>query len=380
MNIGVNLGIYAKEDAIAESLGYTYNRQVFNGIISFALSKSDVKLKILSPAFAEKEELDCIDGIIGRSRQGNFTSRLGEIPVVNVASKQLNGVYQVCCDNAEIAKMAFDYLFSCNLRSFAFLHVPRSINSGQRRDEFTKVCIEMGFVPHIVDPGRTDEATDRRKRLDSQLKALPKPTGLLLARDNQAESIFEACDRLGIRVPEDLAILGTDNYQGVCLSTSPTLSSIDINGLQVGYMAAETIYNLLNGEDMPECQLVPPRELVERGSTTSIKRLSPGVAAVVDFIHAHLGDPITMEDLVPEQGLSRRSLEMAFNAELGQSPMHYLQELRLERVAALLMNTDLNVSAIGRQCGFRRLNYLCRVFKKRHGKTPLAYRKAALKK
>ena len=92
-------------------------------------------------------------------------------------------------------------------------------------------------------------------------------------------------------------------------------------------------------------------------------------------MHAYLSEPIVMEDLVHEQALGRRALEKAFLAEVGEAPMHYLRKLRLERVVLLLKTTDLQVSEIGRQCGFRNSNYLCRVFKQMYGTTPHAFRK-----
>jgi LacI family transcriptional regulator len=90
---------------------------------------------------------------------------------------------------------------------------------------------------------------------------LPKPVGVFAYHDLWAVQLIEACRLAGLRVPDDVAVIGTDNDDLLCRLSRPALSSIIIPGERVGWEAAAILDRLLEGEKArPEPMLVRPWE------------------------------------------------------------------------------------------------------------------------
>ena len=77
---------------------------------------------------------------------------------------------------------------------------------------------------------------------------LPKPVGVLCANDMRAWQLAEICRNEGVRVPEDVAIIGVDNDPIFCLFSCLSLSSIDTNAFEIGRRAAEVLDGLMAGD------------------------------------------------------------------------------------------------------------------------------------
>jgi AraC-like DNA-binding protein len=75
----------------------------------------------------------------------------------------------------------------------------------------------------------------------------------------------------------------------------------------------------------------------------------------VDFMHAHLGDHVTLEDLAAAAHLSRFHFLRVFQAAHGRTPVAYLRELRTRRAVAMLRSTRLGVAEIAGKVGMSRL-------------------------
>jgi transcriptional regulator GlxA family with amidase domain len=104
------------------------------------------------------------------------------------------------------------------------------------------------------------------------------------------------------------------------------------------------------------------------------KALHPGVAAAVEAIERNLTTPLTIKELAQEAHLSVGHLQAMFRAQIGCSPLHYRQELRLQRACLLLEQTDLSVQQIAAQCGYVDVEYFGRAFKRTYRATPLRWR------
>ncbi|MCC7462653.1 MAG: substrate-binding domain-containing protein, partial [Gammaproteobacteria bacterium] len=79
------------------------------------------------------------------------------------------------------------------------------------------------------------------------MRALPRPTGLLVCSDQRGSQLLGACRRTEIRVPDELAVLGVDNDDPLCEVCNPPLSSIHAGHSSVGYAAAATLDVMLRG-------------------------------------------------------------------------------------------------------------------------------------
>ena len=101
--------------------------------------------------------------------------------------------------------------------------------------------------------------------------------------------------------------------------------------------------------------------------------------AAKEFIEAHLGEDVSVEQLCAELGISRTRLYEIFRSELKMGISRYILIRRLHRAKKLLKTTELPVSEIAVTVGFADYNYFSRVYKKRYGKSPHIYRKTQKK-
>jgi AraC family L-rhamnose operon transcriptional activator RhaR len=83
----------------------------------------------------------------------------------------------------------------------------------------------------------------------------------------------------------------------------------------------------------------------------------------------------TMADLARLTGHSVSHLHREFKAQLGISPLAWLSRSRGELAAVALIQTDEPVAEIGRGVGWADPNYFSRVFRRRYGTSPTAYRR-----
>ncbi len=104
------------------------------------------------------------------------------------------------------------------------------------------------------------------------------------------------------------------------------------------------------------------------------RSLLPGtVKRVVDFIHAHLDQPLCISQLVAVSGASRRSLEQAFQRSLGTSPQRYIQRCRLDAVRELLLRHqpgELQLSELAFRWGFAQPSHFTTAYKQAFGELP----------
>ncbi len=94
------------------------------------------------------------------------------------------------------------------------------------------------------------------------------------------------------------------------------------------------------------------------------------VQILLDYIHAHYRDKITIEDLAKAASISKTEVLRCFKAIMGLSPISYLNSYRLQRAAIMLGNTDNNIQEIAVECGFDNNSYFSKLFKKKYQVAP----------
>lgn len=101
---------------------------------------------------------------------------------------------------------------------------------------------------------------------------------------------------------------------------------------------------------------------------------SPAVRASLDYIEAHLREPITLTDIARHVSLSARAVQQRFNAELGTTPMAYLRDRRLERAREELIDAipsdGITVTDVAARLGFSHLSYFAQLYRQRWGESP----------
>lgn len=103
-------------------------------------------------------------------------------------------------------------------------------------------------------------------------------------------------------------------------------------------------------------------------------RVTDRLGPSLDWARAHLDQPITVQDLAREAGLSTRQLARRMGAEVGLTPLDWLHQQRITRAQELLERTDASIEQIADRCGIGTATTLRRHFHRSLGVSPTVYR------
>jgi DNA-binding LacI/PurR family transcriptional regulator len=186
-------------------------------------------------------------------------------PHVLVGRSPVPGVSTVDNDNERVAFDATSHLLGGGRRALLLLNGPRDRTFTQDRARgYRQACQAAGVdapIAHIDGPAEATMAA-----LDGHLGAGRPLDGLVAVSDPQAVVAMRALQERGLRVPDDVAIIGMNN-DDVTLFTNPRLSSVELNAHELGRRALETLLARLAGDGRgPEGHFVP-HELVIRESS-----------------------------------------------------------------------------------------------------------------
>jgi LacI family transcriptional regulator len=177
-------------------------------------------------------------------------------------------------------------------------------------------------------------------------------------------------------VPEDIAILGSDDDALICELAGPKLSSIAVPARQVGSLAAERLAEFMSRKTRrnQRATLLAPTGVIARQSTDVNQTEDATVNRVLRFIAAEFHRRLNVEDLLRETGVSRRALERLFRLHVGRSPLQELHRRRIEYACNLLKSGNDPLHQIAQRCGFRDASQFVSVFGRQIGETPGKYR------
>ncbi|MEM6988003.1 MAG: helix-turn-helix domain-containing protein, partial [Pseudomonadota bacterium] len=99
------------------------------------------------------------------------------------------------------------------------------------------------------------------------------------------------------------------------------------------------------------------------------------VARVLNAMASHMTDPLSVEQLAEQIGVSTRGLRALFERELGRSPGECYSQLRMERARQLLVESDWSVATVAQQCGYAQTASLTRAYQRHFGESPLQTRR-----
>jgi LacI family transcriptional regulator len=289
-------------------------------------------------------------------------------------------------DSYAAGVQAARFFLERHYRHFAFVGEGHGLYWSQERSQGFKETVAAAGATCAVYPRlNQDEQRDwavEQPRMQAWLKALPKPTALFAAMDGRASQVLDACMAANVTVPEEVAVLGVDNDPHICEATFPTLSSIETNGTQNGYLLAEYLDGVMRGKHLPKQIFhVIPTRIVPRQSTDATAIPDRQISKALEFIWSEAGHrPISVPDVVKLIGSSRRFAEIHFKTAVGRTIMEEIRRVKLKRVCALLAETNLPIGEIAEMCGFTRESHLAFLFRKSFNTTMSQYRKLARNK
>lgn len=359
-----------------------YGRSLIKGVIHYLRKHGPWSVQLFEQAWGELPDNMMRtwrgNGVIARIETPSMAAALGKltVPVVDLSSARLvPALPWFENDYRLIAKLAFDHFRERGYRRFAVCGEFCHNWARWLGDHFTALVREAGYPCYVFDASPKNEGRPERL-LAAWLKKLAKPVALLACNDFHGRMVLDLCRGEGILVPDEIAVLGEDNDEVFCELADPPLSSVQQNGLRVGYEAAAGLARLMRGEQLGnEGVFIAPIGVVTRQSTDVLAIEDRSVAKVVRFIREHACEGINVKDVLRHNPQSRRLLEARFKETLGHSPHDEILNVRIARVKALLVETDLSLELISEQCGFAYVEYLSVVFKRVVGVPPSTYRR-----
>ncbi len=320
---------------------------------------------------------------------GERQARESGIVAVNVSSvPNAHILPHVGVDNVAVGAMAAEHLLERGFESFAFAGGWSAGYRQQRLRGFVERLRQSGV--ESVDVWTSDRRPEVHTGLDGVhhseeedlgdwLSALPKPAGLLAVHDRFGVELIELCNELDIDVPHEIAVVGVDNDDLTCELSTPPLSSVMTSAEQVGFTAAEQLDRLMQrgGEAMDAFQAVhiPPIRVAVRESSDTFAMDDEMVHAAMRWIGENADEPISVEDVVAALGVNRRTLEMRVRKALGRTPLSEIHRQHIQRAKSILADTEIPISQVADQAGFRSPQRFAVVFSRETGMTPSEYRK-----
>ena len=318
------------------------------------------------------------DGIICPLAQSELLLKIGVPMVCYDAGNYEGSIPCITSDDTAIGRLAAQHLIDQGHRHFAFSGYGSLDWSETRRSSFSDRILEAGYsVEAMASPKKAATWSKEEKVVRKWLLQLPKPVGVFCANDDRAASILDVSRALGFSIPNDISIIGADNDEIICEVMNPPLSSVRILSDQAGYDAAALLGRLILGEEKSEGQslVAPPAGVVARQSTNLMMIKNSSVKKTLQYIADKVNEPIRVAEVVRYAGLSHRSLNDFFHAELGVSIGRYLTKARIDHIERLLIDTDLQIQEIAQSVGYEDDRHFSRYFRRSTGFTPRAFRR-----
>lgn len=325
-------------------------------------------------------------GVIMRAQTRRMVQIVADLKVPAIDTlHQYNGldVPVVIPDHRAIASMAADHLLERHFRHFAFVGVERAYWSKARRDAFVEKLRSAGYPCHIYSPlsrRRFMESWEGGQQdLTEWLNDLPKPVGIFTAHDLRALCVLDACRRGALSVPEQVAVVGVDNDEPLCMHGDPPLSSVILDHELMGYRAAELLDRMMKGKKYSKKPImIQPRGVIARRSTDVVAIDDVLTAKAVRFIKQYACEGVDVADVARHCGISRRTMERTFAQFLGMSPHDQIVRTKVARAKQLLTETDYPLDTVAAKSGLSHAAYLNVLFKREVGQTPGEFRKGAM--
>lgn len=316
------------------------------------------------------------DAIIGRWDESRYDLLQNlNVPIVLQNNASRSDVYSNLTGDYEgTGRLAARYFSKKLFTNYAFFGVRDVIWSEERAKGFKEEvqAANCRYFSYEEPAGHKDV----RKKVTEWLKSLPARTALFCCDDAHALFVTETCRMAGIRIPEDIAVLGVDDDDLFCEISDPPISSIQLEVENGGYMTCKYLHQqILEKKKKPFNVSISSLGIKERASTNIYNISDSQVLKIVRYIDSSYDKDLQIEDILNLVPMSRRSVEMRFKKAMGLTMYQYLLSVRVEHLAYLLSTTDRPYVDLAYEVGFRDFGNVSRTFRKFKGCTPMEYRR-----
>ena len=362
-----------------------YDSKIHEGIAQYAKEAGWILDASMARTNIMPENWDG-DGVITLLHEENSKYmpyiRALDLPTVGIGYALQDHYPVLIGDHEKTGALGAEHFLERNFRNYAFVFFDNGTLEKERCAGLEK-ALELTGKPYELqkwkNPIRTKTRSyrDVRDWLVKQLQKAPKPLAMMAQNDDSAILILYACADAGIPVPEEVAVLGADNNPLICDFAPIPLSSVDCDLHTLGYNAGRILDKIINGKQPPKSPfLSPPKEVVLRRSTDIPAVNNPAIAKAVRYIWDHFEEPINVETVIEQTGMSRSAVYSEFDQAIGRSIAKEITRCRINKAKELLSTTDLSITEITPACGFTGVVSFCRAFNRETGMTASSYRKS----
>lgn len=208
------------------------------------------------------------DGIIIMTNSEGLASKVGDcsVPFV-ILDRKIEGLNEIAfieADHYKGGRMAMEHLLRCGCKNVVCMRGPQKFSSGQQRFlGYQDVCRENGLKEQWLDCDYDyEEGLHAAEKL---LREYPDVDGILACNDMVAIAAYKILLNKGLRVPEDVQLMGFDNIRFSRLF-APEFSTINQPIREMGTLAVQVIVRYANGEPIRK-ENVFDVSLMERQTT-----------------------------------------------------------------------------------------------------------------
>ena len=330
---------------------------------------------------------DC-SGIIAyilndRERRDFIASGLPAVFIEPTLSKPLprtpHNVVSFINEHAAEGRTAARYFIERRYRSFAYIGTAKpTFWSDERMKGFSEQLAESGLKPRIYPAPSRREQNDfalEADRLTRWLKRLPRHTALFCVHDRRAQQVVATAASAGLRVPEDIAVLGVDNDELLCRMTVPAISSIPVDDHERGMAVGKAMDDLLEGRKTERTIITRHDAVITRASTDAQAIDDPFVSRAIAYARSHIWERASLPELAKIAGCSKTMLNLRAKRALGHTIADEITRIQLDAAAELISSTERNIDDIARECGFCSASHLGLRMKAVRGATPSELRR-----
>jgi len=284
----------------------------------------------------------------------------------------------VYSDSAAIARLAARELLALDARSYAYAPFFRRLRWNVDRGREYALALKLNGIGCRTFPasGKVSE-NEYPEAVAKWLAAVAKPVAVFAANDYIGEMVVAAARRNGLRVPDDVAVLGVDNDEEICLRATPSLSSIRPDHEQAGYLAATLLRDLLrNPRKPPESRSFGPLAVFHRSSTRTLRRHDERIARIVEIVRKQALSELSVGQIARDFGVSRRLVELHFREATGHSIRDEVRRMRIDNAKAMLMHSGARLAKIASASGYPSFHAFRKAFAAATGLSPTKWRKS----
>lgn len=213
-----------------------------------------------------------VDALMVVGRQTDPRPSLGRdlpVPVIYVYAPSADPAdLSLTTDNVGAGRLAVEHLTATGRRRVAHIGGDPSYAAALDRSQGVAEALRAAGLEPAAETtfGEWSESWGRDAAA-MVLEADPEIDGLVCGSDQIARGALDTARDLGRRVPEDLAVIGFDNWEVLTLNSRPQLTSLDPKMQTLGREAARLLFAALDGEPLGSGTRTVPAQLIVRAST-----------------------------------------------------------------------------------------------------------------